>query len=166
MSHTVKAALLALALSLGLIAPIAADPLDDAKNAADAGDYVRALNIWRPLAEQGNAAAQYYLGLAYANGNGVPKDYTLALKWYRNAADKGQFHASIELAQMYETGRGVTQDDVEALKWYIIAMSYPKVEQLVKAYPDSAVISQTFNRMTPAQRAEAKRLASEWKPKP
>ena len=42
--------------------------LDTAKR----GDYATALREWKPLAEQGDADAQYNLGLMYANGHGVP----------------------------------------------------------------------------------------------
>src|SRR5437870_3839854 len=43
-------------------------------------------------ADQGNALAQYGLGLAYAGGKGVPQDYTEAAKWFRKSAD--QVHVS------------------------------------------------------------------------
>ena len=54
-----------------------------------AGDYATALQEWRPLAEQGNADAQYNLGVMYDNGQGVPQDYAEAVKWYRLAAEQG-----------------------------------------------------------------------------
>ena len=41
-------------------------------------------------AEQGNAAAQYNLGVMYDNGEGVPQDYAEAAKWYRLAAEQGE----------------------------------------------------------------------------
>ena len=45
------------------------------------------------LAEQGNAPAQYNLGLMYARGEGVPQDYTEAVKWFRLAAEQGNAKA-------------------------------------------------------------------------
>ena len=54
--------------------------------AAHSGDYVTALKQWLPLAEQGNASAQYSIGWMYGSGNGVAQDYAEALKWYRLAA--------------------------------------------------------------------------------
>lgn len=48
------------------------------KDAYDRGDYTTALREWRPLAEQGNHSAQYFLGVCYANGYGVPR----ILKWH------------------------------------------------------------------------------------
>ena len=47
--------------------------------AAEKGDYVTALREWRPLAEQGVAAAQYYLRWMYSNGKGVPQNCQLHL---------------------------------------------------------------------------------------
>lgn len=42
--------------------------------AAQEGDFATALKEWTPLAEQGDAAAQFNLGLMYATGQGVPQD--------------------------------------------------------------------------------------------
>lgn len=47
---------------------VGAGPLDDGYNAVDRGDYTTALRIWRPLADQGNAEAQYNLGVRPAAG--------------------------------------------------------------------------------------------------
>ena len=37
--------------------------------AYQSGDFATALREWKPLAKQGDAVAQYYLGALYANGN-------------------------------------------------------------------------------------------------
>jgi uncharacterized protein len=66
-----------------------AGPLGDAEAANDRGDYATALRLFRSLAEQGNADAQYHLGHMYFVGQGIPQDYAEALKWYRLAADQG-----------------------------------------------------------------------------
>ncbi|HUS98544.1 MAG TPA: sel1 repeat family protein, partial [Hyphomicrobiaceae bacterium] len=62
------------------------------------GDYATALKFWRPLAEQGNAAAQYRLGLIYANGRGMPQDNAEAVKWYGMAAEQGDAEAQLNLS--------------------------------------------------------------------
>ena len=85
------------------------------------GDFETALREWRPLAEQGDAAAQYRLGLLYAFGRGVPQDYAEAVKWYRLAAEQGNANAQIALAQSYRIGEGVFQDYAEAVKWFRLA---------------------------------------------
>ena len=59
-------------------------------NAAyDRGDYATALKEFTPLAKQGNATAQFNLGVMYANGQGVPKNYKTAVKWWKLAAKQG-----------------------------------------------------------------------------
>jgi uncharacterized protein len=69
-------------------------------------------------AEQGYASAQYNLGIAYANGRGVPQDDKEAVKWWRKAAEQGYASAQYNLGVMYDNGRGVPQDYKEAAKWY------------------------------------------------
>ena len=69
-------------------------------------------------AEQGNANAQYNLGLAYVNGNGVTKNYDEAVKWCRKAAEQNIAAAQYLLAEMYLQGNGVAQNYAEAMKWY------------------------------------------------
>jgi hypothetical protein len=70
---------------LSLAAPVAAGPFEDATAAWGKGDYATALRLIRPLADQGNASAQYYLGSMYYNGHGVPQDYAEAVRWYPRA---------------------------------------------------------------------------------
>ncbi len=103
--------------TLGLTAPAGAG-LDEGVAAYQRGDYATALREWRPLAEQGNAAAQYNLGVMYNKGQGVPQDYGEAMKWYRKAAEQGIADAQHSLGVMYAKGRGVPQDYAEAVKWY------------------------------------------------
>jgi TPR repeat protein len=52
-----------------------------------------ALKLLRPLVDQDVAEAEFYLGLMYAQGQGVPQDDPAALSWYRKAADKGDADA-------------------------------------------------------------------------
>ena len=80
-----------------------------------------ALTVIRPLAEQGNAVAQYNLGVSCDQGWGVPQDAAEAVKWYRLAADQGYSLAQQNLGDIYSGGRGVPRDLAEALKWYGLA---------------------------------------------
>jgi TPR repeat protein len=78
-------------LSLSLIADnsvVFAGPLEDANTAYKHGDYATALQLLRPLAEQGNATAQFVLGIAYSEGRIVRRDYTEAEKWLLLAAEQ------------------------------------------------------------------------------
>ncbi len=91
--------------------------------AAIRGDYATALEEWEPLAEQGDASAQFNLGWMYRYGQGVIQDYKAATKWYKRAAEQGHVEAQVNLGSMYKSGRGVTQDYQAALKWYKRAAS-------------------------------------------
>jgi len=106
------------AIVLGLAAPAAADPIDDAVAARLNGDYARALKLLRPLADGGNAVAQSNLGFMYATGMGLPQDRAEAAKWYRRAAEQGRANAQYNLRRMYATGQGVPKDEAEMVKWW------------------------------------------------
>ena len=47
------------------------------------------MKLFRLAADQGDAKAQYSLGVMYDQGEGVPQDYAEAVKWYRLAANRG-----------------------------------------------------------------------------
>jgi len=112
------AVLAAWLMAVALVGPAAAVPFEDGGDAYRRGDYATALRLWRPLADQGNAGAQFNLGLMYANGQGVPQDYAEAIRWYRKAADRGAASAQFNLGLMYANGQGVPQDYAEAVRWY------------------------------------------------
>lgn len=112
---------LMIAVFLGVAQVTRADPLEDGFSAAGRGDYATALRLWRPLANQGVAQAQFNLGSMYQNGDGVAQSYVEAVKWYRLAADQGHAVAQNNLGLMYRDGQGVTNDYAEAAKWFRIA---------------------------------------------
>jgi TPR repeat protein len=60
-----------------------------------------ALREWTPLAEQGDAVAQSYLGWMYDKGKGVTQDYKTVVKWYRLAAEKGFTLVPTYLSRIY-----------------------------------------------------------------
>jgi uncharacterized protein len=68
--------------------PVVAGPLEDASAAYDRGDYTTAVRLFRPLADQRNAAAQINLGKMYHYGLGVTGDRAAAVSWYQKAADQ------------------------------------------------------------------------------
>ena len=120
--NRITSALIATLLTLGLSLPASAGPFEDGQAAYARADYATALRLWTPLAAQGNAPAQYNLGVMYAKGQGVAQDYVQAHKWFNLSAASGQAEA-------------VKNRDIVAAK------------------------------MTPAQIAEAQRLASVWQAK-
>ncbi len=67
-----------------------ATDLEEALDAAKKGDYETAVNLWRPLAERGEAPAQYNLAVSYCLGNGVEKDLKQCAYWARKAYRNGR----------------------------------------------------------------------------
>ncbi len=83
--------------------------------------------VTKLLAEQGEAFAQYNLGVMYENGVGVPENDADAVKWYRLAAEQGRARAQNNLGVMYENGEGVSENNAEAIKWFRL----PSSEEIV-----------------------------------
>ena len=107
---------------LALLAPLnASADVDKGSDAYRAGDYATALQEFKKAAEQGDARAQFNLGVMYANGRGVIQDDKEAVKWFRLAAEQGVAEAQYNLGIMYDNGEGVIQDDKEAVKWWRLA---------------------------------------------
>jgi len=75
-------------------------------------------NLIRPLADKGNASAQFYLGYMYSSGKGVPQNYNESVLWYRRSAEQENASAQNNLGFMYQNGYGVPQDYKEAVKYY------------------------------------------------
>jgi len=78
------------------------------------GNYREAVKLWKKAANQGNAVAQYELGVAYTYGGGVKQNYFKAVKWFKKAADQGYAQAQNYLGNMYKHGQGVEQNYVKA----------------------------------------------------
>ena len=112
---------LAAAFVLGLSGAGRAGPAADvtaATAAFDKGDFAAALALLRPLADQGDAAAQYNLAQMYRYGKGVPQDLPEAVRWYQKAALQGDRFAQFNLGVMYDEGRGVQKNIDDAIAWY------------------------------------------------
>ncbi|MDE2115800.1 MAG: sel1 repeat family protein [Hyphomicrobiales bacterium] len=189
-----RTAMVGVILALGFGQAARADGLTDALAAGKRGDYVTELRLLKPLADQGNAFAQYNLGVMYATGQGVPKDDVEAVKYYRLAANQGYAPGQYNLGLMYYLGQGVPKDDIEAIKYfrlaanqenpagrYYLGIMYANGQGVPK---DDVEAYKWFNLeaangdkeagklrdsiaayMTPAQIAEAQKLSREWKPK-
>jgi uncharacterized protein len=119
--------------------------------------YSDAAEWYRRAAEQGDANGQYVLGNMLLEGKGVTQNYVEAAKWYRRSAEQGKSDAQYALGGAYFAGKGVPQDDLQAYMWLSLATAkvqlYAKDRDIVAKY------------MTPAQIAEAQKLAAEWSPK-
>jgi hypothetical protein len=128
-------------------------------------DDTEALKWYRRAADQGHEGSQSNLGVMYEDGKGVLQDYVEAAMWYRRAAEQGVAFAQANLGRFYALGQGVLQDYALAHKWFNLAASrYPasEIDARKKAIHNRDLVA---SKMTPAQIAEAQRLAREWKPK-
>lgn len=92
----------------------------DGWRAFDLGDYKTALQIWQPLAQQGDPNLQVLVGSLYDYGQGVPQDKKQALQWYLMAAEKGLGRAQLAAGSLL-VKNGKQQDLVEGYKWLTIA---------------------------------------------
>lgn len=72
----------------------------------------------RERANAGDAAAQYEIGVRYAEGRGVSSDTVRAARWFEQAAAQNLAPAQYRLGGMYERGTGVTKDLEAARRWY------------------------------------------------
>jgi len=140
-----------------LVVPAWAD-FQAGMDAYNRGDYGTALREWRPLAEQGDARAQFSLGLSYENGDGVPRDHAKAREWYEKAAAQGDAKAQFYLGMQSSFGQGGPMDLVQAYMWYSLAAG--NGYEIATEYRNDLA-----KQMTPAQITEAQERAREWKPK-
>lgn len=144
-----------LTLCVTLASGAGAADLGKARAAINIGDYVTAYNELKPLAEQGDAQAQYSLAFLYDTGLGANLDYDEAAKWYRKAADQGLPDAQHNLAVIYAGGKNIPQDLVQAYFWFDLAAA---------SGMDTAKQNRNITgaNMTAEQIAEAQRLVQEW----
>ncbi len=127
------------------------------QNALDRGDFRTAYRVFRTLAGEGFAKAQYDLALMYRKGKIVPQNNAEAVKWFRKAAEQGHVQSQVNLGNMYLRGRGVPENFILAHKWFNLAAA--------RGDPDSRKLRDSVaGKMTPALVAEAQRMASQWKP--
>ena len=156
-------------------------------------DYAEAAKWYRLAAQQNIDRAEHSLGTLYAEGLGVPRDYTAALRWYRLAADQGYAAAQTGLGTMSEKGQGLPQNDAQAVRWFRLAAikvtpkrrtisgSCTRTARACHPIRSERICGSAWRRrritrtrlkiamasrgqLSPAQLAEADRLAREWKP--
>jgi TPR repeat protein len=151
-------------LAFALIGTAIAGPFEDGQAAYMHDDYAEAVRLWGQLADQGSARDQFSIGRMYYIGQGVLRDNAQADAWSRKAADQGFAYAQFDLGVAYEDGGlGVQQDYALAHMWLNLASSpaaSADPRQMAVQNPD-----QVAAKMTPAQIAEALRMARVWKPK-
>lgn len=148
---------------------------------------------YRKAAEQGDAAAQFILGLMYFDGRGLAQDDRQAESWYRKSAEQGYASAQVNLGLMYFFGRGVSKDDQQAVAWlrkaadkgnaygqhglglvYMVGRGVPKDNELAyfwfmlagaQGHHEATIKrNQLETGLTVQQRAKVKAYAKDWKP--
>lgn len=145
--------LLLIVLACGLCAGVIAGDAKDRKVATERLEHAATTAEMRELAAQGDAEAQYNLGVMYR----VAEDYKQALFWYGKAAAQGFAPAQYNLGVMYESGLGVVKDYVQAHMWWNLVAS--------RGFDSGRKNRDRLEaKMTPRQIAEAQCLAREWKP--
>lgn len=114
-----RLAALALCAAAGAAA-YGADPLNEALSAYAQGEYTRAMGLFRPLALNGNALAQYHLANLYALGHGqLDEDADrMAARWYFESGQQGNVDAQYALGLLFLSGKGVLPNEEEARKWF------------------------------------------------
>ena len=105
--------LVAAVLAAMVAAPLSAQSVKAGIDAWQRADYAGAVAVWRPLAEKGDADAQFNLGQAYRLGRGVPLNLGAAKTWFERAARSGHLDAETTLGLLdFQNG-----DRAEGLKW-------------------------------------------------
>ena len=150
-------------LSLATVQAAQAQSLQQGIAAYNRQDYVRASNIFIPLAERGVAPAQTWLGFMFQTGRGVPQNYTEAAMWYRRAAEQGDSLAQYSLGLLYDRGQGVPRDVIEANKWLNLstAAAPPRAREARARIRDAVT-----TKMTRGEIAQARARALGWAPVP
>jgi localization factor PodJL len=110
----------------------------------------------RAAATAGNAAAEYEIGLRYAEGKGVPPNLELAVHWFERAAQQGIAPALYRLGSLYEKGQGVKKDLSKARTLYLQAADKGNAKAIhnlavlyaegIDGKPDYRVAAQWFRK--------------------
>ena len=181
-----------LAFTMLFCASLRSADLESAKRAYEEKDYATALKEFAPLADQGRAEAQLYLGKMYLMGQGVLKDSDQAVKWFKASALQGNADAQFFLGAYYLLPR---RDIAEGVRWLrlsaeqgnqdaqlLLGKSYLQGDKDLPRDPVQAdmwlrlaarnnldfyrtQLLAAEGQMTPEQIARGKAMAEAWKPK-
>ena len=96
-----------------------------------AGSFHKAHSHFSALAEQGDANAQFQLGLMAHLGHGIPQNFLVARKWYERAAKIGEVRSQNNLGIIYRDGLGILPDAVRAYKWFSLGAAQRNEQAIV-----------------------------------
>lgn len=91
------------------------------QKAASEQAFIAKFQEMKPLAEKGDAKAQYIVASLYQEGKGVMKNLEMAANWYAKAASQGLALAQYRLGAMHESGQGAPKDILRAIELYRLA---------------------------------------------
>jgi putative methionine-R-sulfoxide reductase with GAF domain len=117
--------------------------------------YPMSLADLQRLADNGDADAQWQMGVRFHNGEDVPRDDAQAMQWFKRAAEQGNVAAQRALGAYYFAGRGVPTDFSQAYFWSAIAGAQGD-EMSKSRLPVLAL------QMTQSQIAAARQQAEQW----
>ncbi len=113
----------AIAAGMLLIGAAWAD-LDSGISAYASGDFDAAAREFAVLAGKGDMEGQYYLGLLYEEGQGLPKSYDEAVAHYAQAAKQGYLDAYFALGEIYLSRFAPQKDRISAYIWLEMAAKH------------------------------------------
>jgi len=156
----VIAVIAALGAGLTSTAPLATAGEAEARGFMQAGEYEKAIQELRPLADQGSPTAEYLLGEIYLGGHGG--DMQQALKWMTASAEQGYAQAQARLGMVYAKGMGVPVNNIEAYRWFSLAAQGADAKSKLKTVSEAnrGVIAK---RLSPAERQQAEGMVQSWR---
>jgi len=104
---------------------------------------------------EGEANAEFVLGVRYALGAGVPRDDVQAFSLFKKAAEQGDVSAQSALATSYWLGRGISKNNAEAYSWATIAYEHGDP-------PSGELLKVLVGMMSQTELSEGTRKAQEW----
>jgi uncharacterized protein len=124
-------------------------------------NYEDAMRWYQKAAAQEYAPAEYNLGVMFDKSRGVTLDFAEAMRWYQKAANQSYAPAQYNLGLLYYYGQGTLQNLAQAHLWISLAAASATGEDQKKF---SKMLVDVSAKMTPAQLADAEKLAQAWKP--
>ena len=125
------------------------------QSATDRGAPAQSVVDLRKIADQGDADAQWQMGVRYHNGENLPQDDAQAMQWFLRAAEQGHVTAQATLGAYYWAGRGVPVDLSKAYFWSDIALAQGDENSKSR-------LEGLASQMTRAQVSAARQQAEAW----
>ncbi|GAB55027.1 sel1 domain protein repeat-containing protein [Glaciecola punicea ACAM 611] len=127
---------------------------------ATAEKEISKIEVIQQLAQDGDAKAQYNLGIMYHSGKGVLKDFKEAVKWHRLAAEQGIAVPQLHLGFMYYSAEGVPQSFISSYSWANISRYNGNDAKLIFDFLENKM---SMNDISKAQALSKRCLESNYK---